>query len=88
VEDKTMASKIRPARMAAMHVQWGDVIVQAPSDGGAVIGTVIEVQGAINDGFRFVIRGPRNSRVVWPPESRQPVAAARSVWVHVPAGSA
>lgn len=83
-----MAIKIRPARMAAMYVQWGDTIVQAPSDGGAVIGTVIEVRGAVNDGFRFVVRGPRNSRVVWPPENRQPVAAEGPVWVNVPAGSA
>lgn len=82
-----MGSKIRPARLAAMYVQWGDVIMEAPSDGGRVIGTVIGVNGSVSDGYRFVVR-TRAGQVEWPQHPRKPIAAPRPVWVHVPAGSA
>lgn len=81
-----MANKIRPARMAAMIVQWGDVIIEAPSDGGRVIGTVIGVERA-QERVRFTVR-TRAGQVQWPQHPRKAVREEASVWVHVPAGSA
>jgi hypothetical protein len=81
-----MASKIRPARMAAMNVQWGDVVIEAPSDGGRVIGTVIGVERA-QERVRFTVR-TRTGQIQWPQPPRQAVREEASVWVHVPAGSA
>jgi hypothetical protein len=73
-----MASKIRPARMAAMNVQWGDVVIEAPGDGGRVIGV---------ERVRFTVR-TRTGQIQWPQPPRQAVREEASVWVHVPAGSA
>jgi hypothetical protein len=82
-----MASRTRYARMAAMYVEWGDVIVQAPSDGGKVIGTVVKARTA-SDGFMsWLVRDPRGGVVEWPRDSKT-VAPERSVWVSVPYGTA
>lgn len=83
-----MASKIRPARMAADDVEEGDVIVHPRSDGGGVIGTVVRREGSSWDGFRFVVQTPNGSHTSWPPHRRQAIAGNRPVWVNVPAGSA
>jgi hypothetical protein len=77
----------RPARMAASYVQWGDIIMEAPSDGGRVIGTVMGVEGEPSAGYRFTVR-TRTGSTVWPKHPKRPIMPERSVWVHVPAGRA
>lgn len=78
-----MAHKIRPARMAALYVEWGDVIVTGPgAPNQGVIGTVIRAES--RDGWRIITLRRRNGDV----EEMQPVAEERPVWVNVPSGTA
>lgn len=78
-----MARNYRPARMAAMLVEWGDVIVTGPSvQPTRQVGTVVAVH--TEEGWRHItIRKPNGER-----ETMRPVAEERPVWVNVPGGSA
>lgn len=76
-----MSGKVRPGRLAAFLVQWGDVLVTAPPE-ARVIGTVLASRS--DDQRRtFTVRAPGGGVL----ETR-PVAEERPVWVHVPGGSA
>lgn len=68
-----------------MFVQWGDVLVEAPGDGGRVIGTVIGTHRD-QERIRFTVR-TRTGQIEWPQHPRQAIIEERPVWVHVPAGS-
>jgi hypothetical protein len=76
----------RPARMAATYVKRGDIVMEAPSDGGHIIGTVTGVHGNPTDGYWFTVK-TRTEEINWPRHPRRPVASERPVWVHVPTGS-
>lgn len=76
-----MSRTIRPGRLSAFQVQWGDVLVTAPPDGrviGTVIGSKTKDQSCV-----FTVRTPAGGVI-----DTKPVAEERSVWVHVPGGSA
>lgn len=75
--------QIRPARLAALYVGWGDVLVTAPSDGARVIGTVLRENKTTHAEVSFTYRAP-DGQV----KETQPIAPEKPVWVHVPAGTA
>ena len=80
-------AKIRPGRIAACNVQLGDIVMEAPSDGGRAIGTVVNVHTTGAEGIRFSVRV--DGRVIsWPTYPRKPFAPERAVWVHVPSSNA
>lgn len=76
-----MARKIRPARMAAVYVESGDVLVSAPAD-SKVIGTVLRVRSGAT-GVNFLVRTPGGSVVEYPDKGKT-ILPERPVWVHVP----
>lgn len=78
-----MSNRIHPARLAAMHVAWGDLLVTAPSDGGQVIGTVLENVRTEQCTRIFRVRTP-GGKVI----ETKPVVEERPVWVHAPGGTA
>jgi hypothetical protein len=78
-----MSSRVRPARLAAMYVAWGDVLVTTPSEGGRVIGTVIDTRRTPDCTRIFRVRTPRGEAI-----ETKPVLEEQDVWVHVPGGTA
>lgn len=80
-----MESKIRPARMAAMYVERGDILVTAPAE-CQVIGTVLTARGEGMDGRSFLIRTPSGAVTEWPETRSGTVPFGRPMWVHVERG--
>ncbi len=74
--------KLRPARLAAMDAQWGDLLLTQSSTGMRVVGTVLDSRTE-NCWCIFRVRTPGGEVI-----ETKPVAEEKPVWVHVPAGTA
>lgn len=72
---------IRPALIAAGHVETGDILIPDPADGGQPIGRVIRVDTTSPDRRAFTLRTPDGQIIRWP-DPRLVFRPERLIWIH------